>query len=317
MAKKTRDPNIDAALDWLLRLQESPSDKALRAKAEAWRNQDADHARAWKRAERAWQWAAGGSAIEKAPRLAPKGTGRKPAYSRRYALAAMLGLAMTVVAGALVWSGRADYTTATAELRQILLEDGTRIDLSAESAVDISFTASRRTVTLLKGEAFFDVRPDAMRAFDVQAGNLSVTVVGTAFNVRLSPGLTTVAVTEGVVETRYAGQQTPLARLTRGDAVAVGRKDGDVQRMQVSAEDVAPWRNHQIVVHGVPLGEVVADIRRYSGKWIIFDDAAFAGQRVTGVYDLREPDRALRLLVGPFGGTVRDITPFIRVVTGP
>ncbi len=67
----------------------------------------------------------------------------------------------------------------------------------------------------------------------------------------------------------------------------------------------------------MPLGDVVADMRRYSGKWIVFQDGHLAAQQVTGLYDLRDPDRALRVLVGPFGGRVREVTPFLRIVSGP
>jgi transmembrane sensor len=218
--------------------------------------------------------------------------------------------------GLIFWGGRADYATATAELKPVTLEDGTRIELSAETSIDVAFTASKRSVTLLKGEAFFEVSPDAKRPFEVKAADLSIEVVGTMFNVRLSPSTTTVAVLEGVVETRHAGQTVPTT-LTKGDVVEAGRGRGTFRQARILPEDVAPWRGHQLIVHGAPLREVVADIRRYSGAWIIFDDSRLAGQQVSGVYDLREPERTLRLLVGPFGGTVREITPFVRVISGP
>jgi transmembrane sensor len=49
----------------------------------------------------------------------------------------------------------------------------------------------------------------------------------------------------------------------------------------------------------------------------VFADPGFAGQQVTGLYDLGDPDRALRILVAPFGGHVREITPFLKIISGP
>ncbi|MCW5737614.1 MAG: FecR family protein [Enhydrobacter sp.] len=316
MSTPASDPNIHLALDWLLRLQASPSDEGLRAAAEAWRAQDPEHARAWKRAERAWNYAAGELAETERERPVPVAvpSGRPWEHARR--AAPLLALLVAVIIGLVFWSGRADYATTTAELRAVTLEDGTRIELAGETSIDVAFTASERSVRLLKGEAFFDVRADAKRPFEVKAADLSIKVVGTAFNVRLSSSTTAVAVAEGVVEARYAGQPVPTT-LTKGEVVEVGRDGGSIRQATISPADVAPWRGHQLIVHGAPLREVVADIRRYSGTWIIFDDSRLAGQQVSGVYDLHEPERALRLLVGPFGGKVREITPFVRVISGP
>lgn len=319
MSKPARDSNIDEALDWLLRLQAFPADENLRAEAEAWRTLTPQHARAWKRAERAWEYAAGNRAeCAEAPPLASEIASARISLGFRGRVAAsLLGLGLVVLAGVVFWGTRADYQTATAELRAVTLEDGTRIDLAATSAMDVAFAQSRRSVTLWNGEAFFAVTRDAGRPFVVKAGDLSINVIGTAFNVRLSPDLATVTVTEGIVEARYAGQQVGTVMLTAGDQVEISRSSGSIRQTKVAAEDVAPWRTGQLVVHGVPLSEVVADIRRYSGKWIVIEDARLGSQQVTGVYDLREPDKALRVLVGPFGGTVREITPFLRLLSGP
>ncbi len=55
------------------------------------------------------------------------------------------------------------------ELRSLTLEDGTQVRLGPESALGVDFTAGERRVRLLKGEAFFDVVPNAARPFRVAA----------------------------------------------------------------------------------------------------------------------------------------------------
>jgi transmembrane sensor len=312
------DPLIEAATEWLLRLEAAPDDAALRAAAEAWRRESEDHARAWKRAERAWDMLAGPP--ESAPAVPAEAIAAKTGWFAgrgRIAAAVSLVVVMLMVAGTQLLGPRADFVTATAELRQIALEDGTRIDLSPQTALDATIAAGRRSVKLMSGEAFFEVAPDPSRPFEVEAGELTIKVVGTAFDVRMGAEALTVSVAHGAVEVRTAGSPMQPLGLTPGDQVTLDRKSGAVRRSRIPPEEVASWRGHQIFVESVKLGDVVEDIRRYSGKWIVFQDSRLAAQQVTGFYDLRDPDRALRVLVGPFGGRVREVTPFLRIVSGP
>src|SRR3546814_3411680 len=71
---------------------------------------------------------------------------------------------------------------------------------SPESAVATHYAADRRTVDLLRGEAFFQVESDRSRPFRVRADAVTVTVTGTAFDVGLTDGTLSVAVSEGIVE---------------------------------------------------------------------------------------------------------------------
>lgn len=49
---------------------------------------------------------------------------------------------------------KAEYQTSTAESRSITLEDGSRVQLAAASALTTDFANGRRNVKVLKGEAF-------------------------------------------------------------------------------------------------------------------------------------------------------------------
>lgn len=313
---------IEQATDWLLRLEEAPGDAGVRAAAEAWRAADPAHARAWISAERAYRLFA------QAPRASRPMSPSRPAAglparktpSRRWlagAAALAACLLLLYLPGMLAYV-RADIATATAELRQVTLEDGTVVDLAAQSALDVQFSAKRRSVMLLAGQAFFQVVSQPGRPFDVHAGDLTVTVVGTAFDVRLSADAAAVGVEHGAVEVSSAGAGAPLAvRLGAGDQLTVGRRDGALRRTTVPPEEVASWRDHKLFVEGATVGEVVEELRRYNAGWIVLADASLARQQVTGLYDLRDPARALRILVAPLGGSVREITPLVKVVSGP
>lgn len=321
---ETIEPLIEQATDWLLRLEEAPGDEAMRAAAEGWRTTDPAHARAWAQAERAYRMladspsraSAGGAAGSRIDAA----VARRPA-ARRWAAGAVAALAaclMLLYVPGLLVQLRADVVTQTAELRRLTLEDGTTVQLAARTAVNVRFTRERRSVELLSGEAFFTVAPQASRPFDVRAGDLVVTVLGTAFDVRLSDEASTVGVQHGVVEAHTARAGAPSAiRLGPGDQLTVGRRDGTVQRSRVPPEEIAAWRDYRLFVEGATVAQVVDELRRYRSGWIVVADRELARQRVTGLYDLRDPDRALRALIGPFDGQVREITPLLAVISGP
>ena len=56
-----------------------------------------------------------------------------------------------------------------------------------DSTLALSYGAGGRDVALLAGQAFFDVASLQGRPFRVRSGDVTVTVIGTAFGVRSSP----------------------------------------------------------------------------------------------------------------------------------
>jgi ferric-dicitrate binding protein FerR (iron transport regulator) len=73
----------------------------------------------------------------------------------------------------------------TQKPREIRLEDGSIIQLSANSSISYPehFGNKQRNV-YLKGEAFFDVQKDPTKPFIVHAGNLTTEVLGTSFRIK-------------------------------------------------------------------------------------------------------------------------------------
>ena len=70
------------------------------------------------------------------------------------------------------------------EWNDLRLDDGTRVWINSESVLSFPsrFTGSERRV-LLKGEAFFDVAPNAAKPFIVETAGVDIRVRGTRFNV--------------------------------------------------------------------------------------------------------------------------------------
>ena len=85
------------------------------------------------------------------------------------------------------------------EIERRILADGSSVELNRGAIVTAAFSATERRVSLVQGEALFEVQKTDPRPFIVRAGNVDVRAVGTAFAVRLEQSTVEVLVTEGRV----------------------------------------------------------------------------------------------------------------------
>ncbi|WP_417814806.1 FecR family protein [Thalassospira alkalitolerans] len=210
---------------------------------------------------------------------------------------------------------QADYSTATAEVRTITLADASTVTLAPESAIRVRFDTGMRHIDLLEGEAFFDVTPNRERPFRVSSDAVDVTVLGTGFDVRREPGGTDVTVEHGLVRVDLDGAMPPVSELLEVGQTARVTWQGNVTRNDVPVGQVAAWRQAQLIAQDQPLGSVVDQLRRYYGGTIIVTDGGLAARPVTGVYNLADPVAALRGIARAQNGVVRQITPWVLVVS--
>lgn len=308
-------------MDWLLNLQGNPQDRELQQGLQDWLQASPEHRRAYQKAEKVWRLSgqlmsspAFDCPLPPPPR-APIKTQRW--YGRR-AFAGVLA-ACIVLLVAPDWQGiNADYSTPVGELRQVSLADGTVVDLDSGSAIDVQFSGQKRHVTLLRGQAFFAVTSQPERVFEVSAGEVTVTVTGTAFAVELSPQAVDVSVAKGSVN--VLDQQHPGAAvqpLKPGQRVSVRRQgDGGVRLGTLPVEQVAPWRHGQMLVIDQPLSEIVERLRRYQPGLIVLNDEALGKRKITAALDLRSPRQALQAAIAPLGGRVKTLSPYVLMISG-
>ncbi|WP_158693426.1 FecR family protein [Neorhizobium alkalisoli] len=231
-------------------------------------------------------------------------------------LIAMLCLAAFFTVPSLMIGWQADYRTSVAETRAVTLEDGSIVHLGAQSAIKTNFEEGRREITLLAGEAFFDVVHDVARPFVVDTRDLKVEVLGTAFDVRLGEDATEVALARGAVRaSAFWKDPTKSELLSPGDRLTIDRQSGDISIEKLLPEDIGAWRSGRLFVVNSSIAAAVEEIQRYHPAWITVPDQTLANTRVTGIYDLSDPDKALTALVSPFGGKVRSFAGMGRFVT--
>src|SRR6266581_3747878 len=88
------------------------------------------------------------------------------------------------------WAPRPDpvwtlHATNVGGIEQLVLQDGSRVDLNTGSEIKVRFTGGQREVVLTHGEALFTVMQRADWPFSVRAGGATIRTVGTKFSVRL------------------------------------------------------------------------------------------------------------------------------------
>jgi transmembrane sensor len=317
------------ALDFLLGVHEAPDEPEMRAKLDAWLAESEDHAKAYRRAEYIWNLAGalrpadlpiGAARSARDIVVQPIEQSRSPRRRRWRRGAAIAALFAACVLGLQVQRLRlfllADYVTGTGQRREVQLSDGSKAVLNAVSAVKVGYGTSVREVTILEGETFFNVLPEKDRPFLVRAEALTVTSIGTAFDVELVPDAIRIAIQDGTIRVQYDGPTHIDVRLVGGDRLTVGLSSGAMTRDKIAAAQVASWRTGRLVVDGATIADVIEEIRRNYHGLILLQNKTISTRKVSGVYNLDDPIAALRAVVAPFSGSVRRLTPYVLIVSG-
>lgn len=301
-----------------MRLEAAPDDAALRGEFERWLSRSDSRRRAYAAVELVWGNAARLPPLTAERREAARAPRPWRRLHRRTAVLAVTAIAACIAlfaVPALQLRLSADYMTETAELRELVLDDGSRITLDGGSAVAVDYTPGRRAVRLLAGQASFAVMPSPQRPFVVSAGAVEVTVTGTAFDVATSRTGVAVSVQSGSVNVTRNGSE-PLAVLSAGQRVKIA-EGGQISRAAIEPRDVAAWRDRRVVVYDAPLRDVVEQIGRHMSGVVIFADSRIADSLVSGIVDLGRPADALRALVDLQQGRVTTISPYVTVISSP
>lgn len=281
-----RDDAHDAAIEWWVLEKAGKLEGEQRAAFETWLASDPIHASAYGNIA---------GMFEHVRALRPPRRVAAPRVVQRWPAAAAGLLAASLALFAwfddLTILLRADHLTGVGETKSVTLEDGSRVELDAGSAIALHFEKGRRRLTLLAGEAWFEVAPDAARPFVVEAAGGTVTALGTAFDVAVQKGRVRVAVGEHAVAVASGGESVVVD--AKQETSFEPRAPASAPT-GVAAENVAAWRRGALVVEDRPLGEALETLGRYRRGYVYCLRASTCARRVSGVFATGEPLRALR-----------------------
>jgi transmembrane sensor len=299
--QKLDDPHaaerVDAAIRWWVRLDGGDLSSSELAAFRAWLGDPKNEA-AFEEASDFWNsWQALPRASVQAY-LASRRPDLRRGRSWVATALAVAALALFLVFDELSVWWRADFRTGVGEIRTVTLPDGSRAHMNAATALKLDYSGDRRRLTLLGGEALFEVEKDPSRPFTVSAAEGTITARGTAFDVAVDKARTEVTVTENSVEVATEGSTVVV---DQGRQTAFGPSLPAVAPYEVDPDSVTSWRRGKLIFKDRPLGEVVAALSRYYRGLIFVAGSEIRDRRVTGVFLVDQPLDAVRAIESHLG----------------
>jgi len=292
------DARRESAAAWIVRLEAGDLAEADAVAFDTWLSASPENVAAYDAAlavSQAYAAEAGAIARSLSERRVARPVGRR-AFFAVGAVAAAAAVAV-VIAPQLAPTPVTSYATGKGERSTVRLADGSTIDLNAGTRLTVSLGRDGRHVTLAEGQAVFDVARDARRPFLIAAGDRTVRVVGTQFDVRRRAGKLSVTVARGAVEVRPSVGATGKAyRLHPGQRLDHLEGAAHTQIAAAEAEEVLGWRSGRVVYREQPFGDVVADLNQQFSTPIRIDDPALAATPISGVLVFDDQDAVIRRL---------------------
>jgi len=290
------------AVDWYVRLHDSAASDATRADWQVWLAADSRHAEAWARIE----------LLQRQLGQAPAGAASTLESARRDRRNALKTLALLLGVGVIGWQGyqvspwSADYVTRVGQRRQLILADGSRLDLNTDTRVDVRFDAGRRLIQLHQGEILVETAKDS-RPLSVQTAQGQVLALGTRFSVRQGEGLSQVMVAAAAVEVRPALASRQGVRVEAGQGLSFSAHGaGPLQPMPA---DVQAWTQGMLVAVDWRLDDLLAELSRYRPGYLGCA-TDIGGLRLSGAFDLDDSEAALASLQDALPIHIRRLTRY-------
>jgi len=305
------------AVDWLLRVERADAAEADWLALQAWLEAAPENREAFDRAERVSAELVAAAAdlrlaleplapqpvvpapIVSAPRRSlPRDRGRR--LWRSVAGLAAAAAAAVVAVAVLRTPAPAPtetYQTAKGESRTVDLADGSHVHLNTATRIAVRLERDTRHVELVDGEAAFEVAKDASRPFLIAAGDRTVRVVGTEFDVLRHSGRLQVTVRSGTVAVQPADAPAKARPLLLRAGDQFDRRAGTQTAVlrRVDPETAFAWRRGDLIYRDQPLAEVAADLSRYFETPLSVAGPA-ADLRFSGVLKIESEEALVRRL---------------------
>ncbi|HEY0198712.1 MAG TPA: FecR domain-containing protein [Rhodanobacter sp.] len=289
---------VDQAIRWSVRLRFGRARATTHVAFREWLATSPQHALAWERMQSLDSPFQG---VPASVAMATLATARGGVDKGRRKTLKLLGWSGTALVGGWLlrdqvpwWRVIADDSTATGVQRRVPLAEGAVVTLNTQSAIDTELTASARIVRLRRGEmhATTGNASAAQRPLRVVTSFGSMESLDTRFVVRLEDDSALISILGGTLRL-VAGTDGDSAIAQAGDTWRLTRKDAS--KTTPLPFDPDGWMDGVIAGRQMRLADLVAELGRYRAGHVSCD-AAVADLRVSGVYQIRDTDQALRFL---------------------
>jgi ferric-dicitrate binding protein FerR (iron transport regulator) len=194
-----------------------------------------------------------------------------------------------------------EVRSASGQIVEKILPDGTRVTLNAQSslvfAADFSNRATREVE--LKGEAFFDVAEDKAHPFIVKTQRIRIVVLGTAFNLKSyegDPTIETTLIRGKVVIEKNEDASGRIAELHPNQKAVFSNATEQITLTNVSLKNDTPWSRESLDFEDDLLYDVIKSLERWYDVTIHVRDASSLNCRFTARIDKESLHETLEIL---------------------
>jgi len=226
-----------------------------------------------------------------------KGSGRRhlPAWIK---VAAAVFLVASIT-GIIYLKGPApdrQFASTTTPLTDTL-PDGSLITLNKSSG--ISYPANfkkQRTVHLLNGEAFFKIAPNKEKPFKVYTNNITITVLGTSFNVHNKGNTTEIIVESGLIRVTDSLHNVLVHPSER---LILHKGDTSLTKEETTSQLYKYYRTKEFICDNTPLPQLAASLEEaYDVKIVV--DPSLRQLQINTVFHNQSLDQILNIIQETF-----------------
>lgn len=177
-------------------------------------------------------------------------------------------------------------STRRGEVREVILPDGTKAVLNAESMLVYpeSFVSERSV--FLSGEASFDVTSDESHPFYVNTSDVTVKVHGTRFDLKAYYDEPIVEATlyRGVITAYPSGQEERSVTLQPNQCFSYFKTGGAITTASVNALESIAWENGNLCFRSSSVRDVIKTLERRYDVSIVLTSTKYDSTAITASF---------------------------------
>ena len=188
-----------------------------------------------------------------------------------------------------------DVRLVAETIDEVELSDGTKITVNEGSTLVYrkEFKGTTRNISL-SGEAFFEVAHKPEQPFVVKVQDVTITVLGTSFNIKESAESVNVSVATGRVEVK---SEFGIEVLTAGEQVSVNLSKEELTKSENSESGTEQyWFSRKLSFQGVDMATVIKDLEEAYDVDIAVSDQNMLECKLQATFESQSIDEILEII---------------------
>jgi len=186
---------------------------------------------------------------------------------------------------------------------ETILPDESVVTLNANSKLRYHKQDCRKV--WLEGEAYFVIKkkPQTREEFQIVTNDLSVTVLGTSFNVNTRNDQTEVLLEEGKVSLAIADQKEHSIEMNPGDLITYSIKSNILEenRGNAPALETSAWKKGALIFNNSSLTEALFEIEDIYGIQFVIQTDELKEETISGGIPIKDLQVTLKTLTEIYG----------------